>query len=422
MTSHLPARPIDESSSFLRAEASGVPASPPPSVCFVAPNAYAALSERKDLTHVGGAERQQALLAEELVRRGYRVSFVVLDHGQPDGEEIRGIRVFKCYAVERGMRGLRFFHPRLTGLWSAMARADADVYYQRGAGSETGLVAHWCRRQTRAFAFGVAHDTNCMRAPSLLTRRSERVLFRYGLRRADAVIAQSLRQQRLLGETFGVASSVIRSCCVWPAEATDPGKRANEDEGAGGVLWAGRLSEEKRPEWVIRLARELPDCRFDVVGQCNVASAYGRNLARQLASLPNLRWHGYVPHARMGELYRQARLLLCTSESEGFPNVFLEAWSRSRPVLTTVDPDDVVATFQLGQVATDYPAMREHLGALGAQRAMWEAAGRRGRDYVRQHHGMAAVGDAMEAVIRRCQEAARLRRSRVARLSVKELP
>ena len=404
----------------MRAETSRVPASPRPSVCFVAPNAYAMLSEPEDVTHGGGAERQQVLLAEELVRRGHRVSFVVLDHGQSDGGEIRGIRIFKCYSVERGLRGLRFFHPRLTGLWNAMARADSDVYYQRGAGSETGLVAHWCRRQARAFIFAVANETTCMRVSPFLTKRSDRVLFRYGLRRADAVIAQSLRQQHLLGEAFGIGSTVIRSFCGWSPEANELG--TPEDERPGSVLWAGRLSEEKRPEWVIRLARELPDCRFDVVGQCDVASAYGRNLASQLTSLPNLRWHGYVPHARMGALYREARLLLCTSESEGFPNVFLEAWSCGRPVLTTVDPDDIVATFQLGQVATDYTAMRQRLGALDAQRAIWEEAGRRGRDYVRQHHGTAVAGDAMEAVVRRCQEVTRLRRSRVARLFVKELP
>src|SRR5262245_12844551 len=78
-----------------------------PSVCFVAPKAYAALSGREDVSHVGGAERQQVLLAEELIQRGYAVRFVVLDHGQPDGEEVRGIRVFKCYQPNIGIRGLR---------------------------------------------------------------------------------------------------------------------------------------------------------------------------------------------------------------------------------------------------------------------------------------------------------------------------
>src|SRR5207249_2870864 len=97
------------------------------------------------------------------------------------------------------------------------------------------------------------------------------------------------------------------------------------------VLWVGRLSEEKRPEWLIRLATDLPESRFEVVGQCNTTSTYGRALASQIQSLPNVRWHGYAPHARMRDLYRQAQVLLCTSRLEGFPNVFLEAWSCGRP-------------------------------------------------------------------------------------------
>src|SRR5207247_2648020 len=108
-------------------------------------------------------------------------------------------------------------------------------------------------------------------------------------------------------------------------------------------------------------------------------------------SLPNVRWRGYVAHPRMSTLYRQCRLLLCTSESEGFPNVFLEAWSCAKPVLTTVDPDDVVARCQVGRVATDYITMKEHLGALPSERVWWEAAGLRGRDYVGAHHSIATA-------------------------------
>lgn len=384
-----------------------------PSVCFVAPNAYAALSEREDVAHVGGAERQQVLLSEELVRRGYRVSFVVLDHGQPDGETFRGIRAFKCYRSDRGVWGLRFFHPRLTGLWNAMKRADTDIYYQRGAEYETGLVGHWCRNHARGFIFAVAHDTNCASDAPLMTR-SERLFFRYGLRRADAVVSQTRRQQHLLREGFGLASTVIPSCSGWLPDVTEPTEGGNRDKLPGRVLWVGRLSAEKRPEWLIRLATDLPHCHFDVVGHCNTNSRYGQILARQIEALPNVRWHGYVDHSRMRELYRKARLLLCTSESEGFPNVYLEAWSCGKPVLTSVDPDDVVATFQLGQIASDYGAMRECLAALPVQRAWWEAAGLRGREYVREHHSTAASVDALEDVMARCKESVRARSSAVA--------
>lgn len=384
-----------------------------PSVCFVAPKAYAALSERQDLTHVGGAERQQVLLSEELVRRGYQISFVVLDHGQPDGETLRGIRVFKCYRSDRGLRGLRFFHPRLTGLWKAMKRADSDVYYQRGAEDETGLVGRWCRRHARGFIFAVAHDTNCMSTTPLMTR-SERLLFRHGLRCADAIISQTIRQQHMLRDGFGLASTVIRSCSPWLADPEEPAEGGGREDLTGRVLWVGRLSQEKRPEWLIQLATDLPEYRFDVVGQCNTSSRYGRTLSRQIESLPNARWHGYVDHARMRALYQQAQVLLCTSESEGFPNVFLEAWSCGKPVLTSVDPDGIVAKFQLGQVGTDYPALKQHLRELAARRLMWKACGQRGYLYLREHHGTAAAGDALEGVIQACYQSLEARRSRSA--------
>jgi glycosyltransferase involved in cell wall biosynthesis len=182
------------------------------------------------------------------------------------------------------------------------------------------------------------------------------------------------------------------------------------------------LSADKRPEWLVRLAQDLPERPFDVVGQCNVASAYGGKLARALTSLPNVRWHGYVPHARMTALYHEAAVVLCTSESEGFPNVFLEAWSCGRPVLSSVDPDDIVTTFRLGQVASDYTEMRQCLALLDAHRGVWEAAGQRGRHYVRQHHDAGQAADAMAAVVHTCREATRRRRARVSRVFAKDLP
>lgn len=374
-------------------------------MCFVALKAYPALSGREDLAHVGGAERQQVLLAEELVRRGHRVSFVVLDHDQSDGEVIRGIRLFKCYRRDRGVRGLRFFHPRLSGLWAAMNRADADLYYQRGAEAETGLVAHWCRRHARAFLFAVAHDTNCT-PRSLLLSRSERLLFCYGLRRANAIAVQTSRQQALLRREFGVESTIIQSCISlrWNAETAAP---VAGGEATQPILWVGRLSEEKRAGWVIRLARELPECRFGIVGNSNFDSAFTRSLRRQIESLPNVKWYGYVPHQRMPDLYRQARLLLCTSESEGVPNVFLEAWSCGKGVLSTVDPDDIIARFKTGHVAPDYGELKQHLVELDQHRTAWELAGRRGRQYVQVHHDVNDATDTLVQVINDCTRRSR---------------
>src|SRR5258708_3779123 len=87
---------------------------------------------------VGGESVQQTLLARALARRGHEVSMVVADHGQPDGAQWESIRVFKAYDLDAGLPVLRFIHPRWTGLWSALARADADLYYTSCAGMHVG--------------------------------------------------------------------------------------------------------------------------------------------------------------------------------------------------------------------------------------------------------------------------------------------
>lgn len=57
-----------------------------PKVCFISLNAYVLLTQ-KNLGFTGGAELQQVLLAKELSKRGFDVSFVTFDFCQNEIEE-----------------------------------------------------------------------------------------------------------------------------------------------------------------------------------------------------------------------------------------------------------------------------------------------------------------------------------------------
>jgi glycosyltransferase involved in cell wall biosynthesis len=367
--------------------------------CLVAPNNYNVIAARDDLQHIGGAEVQRALIAGELARRGYEVSFITWDHGQPDGVVHDGIRVFKTCPQGGGLPGVRFLHPQWTSLWAAMARADADVYYKRTAGAESGQVALWCRWKRRRFVLATAHDAGCDRRLDGLTRRRERWLYLYAIRRADAIVAQTDTQRRMLAENFGRAARVIRSCAPEPEV---PAERPSLTErlAARRILWVGRTSYFKRLEMLLELARLTPDCHFDVVGIPTRRDAKLRDLIEAFEDTPNVTLHGFVPHARVGAYYDRAAALICTSVQEGFPNTFLEAWSRGVPTISTVDPDRIIQGQGLGTLATSPEAMRAAIRELLGSPDRWSDCAARGRQYFRAHHTVRAAGDAYEALLR----------------------
>jgi glycosyltransferase involved in cell wall biosynthesis len=367
-------------------------------VCFVAPGAYGALAGRPDLRHIGGAEVQQRLLGRELRRRGFEVSFVTLDHGQPDGVRHDGIRVFKTCRGEDGMPGLRFLHPRWTRLWRALGRADADVYYQRGAGVETGQVALWSGRRGRPFVFAASSDTNADPALPDLGAARERVLYRLGLRRASRVVCQNRSQQAAFRSVFGVDADLVRSCAEDPLRGAALPARAESGPASPRVLWVGRIHPQKRFELLLEVAEACPELPFDVVGGRATDSAYAAALSERARALPNVTLHGWVAPDEVGRFYDRASVLVCTSPVEGFPNTFLEAWARGVPTVSTVDPDELVAREGLGALGSDAAALAAGLRGLHASAAAWWACARRARRHFLAHHTVESVGNVYAAL------------------------
>jgi glycosyltransferase involved in cell wall biosynthesis len=355
---------------------------------------------RRSRGRTGGAERQMALLASELARRGRRVAVVVYPVPDP-GPEVDG----RLTLVERrthageGAKGALVEAVRVI---RALVRANARVVVVRGGKSVVGVVAVYCVIWRRKLVFSSANDFDFLGRAELTGRRLR--LYRFGVRRADAVVVQSTRQLELARQAFPtVSASRLVRIPSFAGELPSPVDGTPTD-----FFWIGRLIDYKRPLVYADLAAAMPDARFVLIpllppDLTEEQSDLLAQLEAAAARTPNLAVESSLSHgALMGRLGR-AVAVVNTSLFEGMPNTFIEAWSLGVPVLTlSFDPDDVVRTNALGVAAG---GSWERF--VGGARELWE--GRLERDglssrllaYVRETHATEAVGHQWDALLER---------------------
>ena len=364
-------------------------------ICFVAHYAYRAMSGIGD-GHIGGVERQTSLMAKWLAKRGHRVTVIVWDEGQPDQSVVERVKVLKICRRDAGIPGIRFFVPRWSSLLRALRHADADIYYQNCAEYITGQVALWVRSRRRKFIYSVASDPECDPQLDILDSIRERILYRLGLKMADAVIAQTTRQQHQLQSGFDVNATVLPMPCAKPQRSDQSKKKRLRTK----VLWVGRIDRIKRAEIILRVARDCPDIEFDIVGPSGSDERYVVEVRNQAMQQANVNWHGAVDFADNAYYYQQATIFCCTSEFEGFPNTFLEAWSYGVPVISTVDPDNVITRRNLGVAVNDPGEIGTSLCELAANTEKISEMSEAARNYFTEEHEQDAAMIRFEALFK----------------------
>lgn len=351
-------------------------------LCFVGLENLPVLAPEFEQHGIGGAQLQQTLLAKAFVRRGFSVSMVVGDYGQPDGAIWSGIRTYKAYSAHEGVPVVRFVHPRWTKLWAALRRAGADVYYVSCAGAQVGQVAMWAARNGRRMIFRVASDADCEPERLLISFWRDRKLYEYGLRRAAAILTQSVKQQELMRRNYGLDSSVASSLVDAPERELSFAERDIS------LLWVSNIQQLKRPAIFVELAQRLHACTASMVGG-PLAKTHGlyQRVSARAAHVENLTFHGQLPYRATNQVFDRARLFVNTSEIEGFPNTFLQAWVRGVPVVSFFDPDGVIQREGLGEAVTSLDDMARVAHRLATDSHVWLETSARCRAYMARRYG-----------------------------------
>lgn len=349
-------------------------------ICFLGMDNLPLLAPDYPVRTIGGESVQQVLLARALARRGHEVHMIVADAGQPDGAIFEGIRVWKAYRFDAGLPVLRFVHPRWTSLWAALTRADCEVHYNSCAGMHVGLLALFCQSHHRQFVYRVASDSECDARLGRIRFARDRWLYTYGRRRAHTVLVQSIEQGLALAAYDGQKSRIAGML----VERPNPPPDTRDID----VLWIANILEVKRPDRILDLARAMPERSFHLAGGKLAAEAeLYETTVRAAAALPNVTFHGRLPYAQANALYRRARVFVNTSDLEGFPNTYLQAWAAGVPVVTAIDPDNVIRRERLGAWIVDWHRVPEQVAALLDDPAELNETSARCLAYIEREYG-----------------------------------
>lgn len=294
------------------------------SVCFVSPGTYGFFVNNPQSAR-GGAQRQLYLISKSLSKE-MDVHMVVNDHNQPIIELREGVKLHRSWDEDIPSTHLTQ-GKKLYKLFTAMRRADSDVYVYRGQPKMATIVFSICKILGKEFVYNIAHDNNILKHPSELSLPMKPI-YRYSLKDSVNIISQTNFQKKALKKHFDICSVVIPN--GYPTANTVL-SFYNRDH----FLWVGRLSQSiKRPHLFLQLAEQFPSEDFVILGLTNHEHAYESELNKRIDEMENVVSEGPVSPDEIHEYYHNAIALINTSTTEGFPNTFLEAWRSGTPVVS----------------------------------------------------------------------------------------
>ncbi|TKJ41546.1 hypothetical protein CEE37_02995 [candidate division LCP-89 bacterium B3_LCP] len=340
--------------------------------------------------HIGGAERQVQMLAEALREDNWETAYICeRTSDKPAHERVAGMQVF---ALPMRKKRSAWKNKRL--LCRAMDESRADIFYQRIRHPYTGLGAAHAKKLGKPFIFAAASKADVVRDKDLrqksqsnsiqdsLFRPLNRHLEDEGILTASARILQTSEQLELLKRHYRCSGVII------PNHVVIRDDLARQQEGPLQVIWISNIKAFKRPELFIQLAENCADidAEFIMIGSC-VSPQILKDIKEAEDRIEKFSYIGPMDPVEAEKRISQASVLVNTSEFEGFPNAFQQAWIYGVPTVSLgVDPDGVISREKLGSCVSSLKDMENEVRCLLNDASLRSEIGDKAQKFSRQEY------------------------------------
>jgi glycosyltransferase involved in cell wall biosynthesis len=320
------------------------------------------------------------------------VSVITGDWGQPATSKFGNIIV---YASSK-LGGKNYFGAALK-LWQTLKSVNAEIYIASAAGAEIGIIALFCKMHKKRFIYRSASDVACngeyIHKHGLIGK-----IFKYGLEHADYIVTCNKSHIANLEKFHHIPRKIMISANLALVVPEKKISQLHKDS----VLWVSRCIPIKRPEIFINLAKDVSKQKFTMICPKQYFEADYFNKVKKMAEkVKNIEFHDYIPSKSVGPYYDRAKVVINTSDFEGFTYTLIEAGVAGTPVLyLRVNPDNVITKYNIGYCSNgDTNDLRAKLSTLLTNSTDWKEKSANIEKYVRENHDIRSVGEKWDKAI-----------------------
>lgn len=288
----------------------------------------------------GGVDFHVEELSKRIVQRGHKVYVYVRNwYTDRNLREYQGVKLIHTSTM-RTKHLDTFMHSLTSSLHSIFQDYDIIHYHALGP-----TIFSWLPKFFRGKVVVTVHGLDWQRGKwGSFAKAFLKFTERTATYIPDKTIVVSKAQKEYFESKYG------RECIYIPNGVNIPQAKATSGivkekydlNGEDYLLWMGRLTPEKRVDWLIKVFREIktkmPTLRLVIAGGSSATDEYVRGLEKLVGDDERIIFTGYVAGQEKEELFSNALLFVLPSYLEGLPIALLEAMSYRLPCLASDIP------------------------------------------------------------------------------------
>jgi len=288
----------------------------------------------------GGVDFHVEELSKRIVQREHKVYVYVRNwYTDRNLREYQGVKLIHTSTM-RTKHLDTFMHSLTSSLHSIFQDYDIIHYHALGP-----TIFSWLPKFLRSKVVVTVHGLDWQRGK---WGRFAKAFLKFTERTATYVPNKTIVVSKAQKEYF--ESKYGRECIYIPNGVNIPQakptsgivKEKYDLNGEDYLLWMGRLTPEKRVDWLIKVFREIktkmPTLRLVIAGGSSATDEYVRGLEKLAGDDERIIFTGYVAGQEKEELFSNALLFVLPSYLEGLPIALLEAMSYRLPCLASDIP------------------------------------------------------------------------------------